>query len=81
MFSQSPNTQVTFQAMPGHISCAGVTRSVGITLHACITKIAGLNLQCSRAWVAEVLWPIGAMPLRVSDFHFPFPSPSPSPSS
>ena len=35
------------------ISCAGVTGSVGITHHARITQIAGLNPQSSRAQVAE----------------------------
>ena len=35
------------------ISCAGVTGSVGITRHACITQIAGLNPQSSRAQVPE----------------------------
>ena len=39
---QFPNVQDMFQLIPGLISCAGVTGSVGITRHACAIHIAGL---------------------------------------
>ena len=43
-----------FQPMLGLISyAAGVTGSVGITRHARITQVAGLNLQSRRAQVVE----------------------------
>ena len=40
---QSPNAQDMFQPIPGLISCAGVTGSVGITRHAHATQMAGLS--------------------------------------
>ena len=52
-FTQSPTARDTFQPMPGLISYTGVTESVGITCHACITQIADRNPQSSRAQVAE----------------------------
>ena len=42
---QSPNVQDTFWPVPGLISCAGVTGSVGITRHAHATQIAGLRFS------------------------------------
>ena len=35
-----PNAQDAFGPIPGLISCAGVTESVGITHHACATQMA-----------------------------------------
>ena len=49
---QSPNAQDTFRPIPGLISCAGVTRSVGYTRHACATQIAGLSSLQSHSLVA-----------------------------
>ena len=40
---QSPTAQDTFRPIPGLISCAGVTGSVGITCHARATQMAGLT--------------------------------------
>ena len=40
---QSPNVQDAFWPIPGLISCAGVTGSVGITCHARATQMAGLK--------------------------------------
>ena len=38
---QSPNAQDAFRPIPGLISCARVTESVGITRHARATQVAG----------------------------------------
>ena len=46
--NQSPNVQDTFWPMPGLISCAGVTGSVGITRHAHATQMAGLSSSQSH---------------------------------
>ena len=40
---QLPNTQDAFWPIPGLISCAGETGSVGITHHARATQVAGLK--------------------------------------
>ena len=54
---QSPNVQDTFQPIPGLISCAGVTGSVGITYHAHATQMAGLKLvlHSHTAWQSMVV--------------------------
>ena len=44
---QSPNAQDTFRPIPGLISCAGVTGSVGVTRHAHATQMAGLTCRSS----------------------------------
>ena len=49
---QSPDVQDTFQPIPGLISCAGVTGSVGITRHACATQMAGLRSSQPHSLVA-----------------------------
>jgi len=49
---QSPNAQDVFQPIPGLISCAGVTGSVGITCHARATQMAGLRSSQSHSLVA-----------------------------
>jgi len=45
---QSPNVQDAFRSIPGLISCAGVTGSVGITRHVYATQMAGLHSH--TAW-------------------------------
>jgi len=49
---QSPNAQDAFRPIPGLISCAGVTRSVGITHHAHAAQIAGLRSSQSHSLAA-----------------------------
>ena len=50
---QSPDVQDVFQPIPGLISCAGVTGSVGITCHARATQIAGLRSSQSHSLAAR----------------------------
>ena len=50
--SQSLNVQ---DAIPGLISCAGVTGSVGITCHAHATQMASLSIMCSVHWVTSFI--------------------------
>ena len=45
---QSPNAQDAYQPIPGLISCAGVTESVGITRYARATQMAGLNSSVAQ---------------------------------
>jgi len=49
---QSPNAQDAFRPIPGLISCAGVTESVGITRHVRATQMAGLRSSQSHSLVA-----------------------------
>ena len=49
---QTPNAQDAFWPIPGLISCAGVTGSVGITRHARATQMAGLKSSHSHSSVA-----------------------------
>ena len=49
---QSPNVQDVFRPIPGLISCAGVTGSVGITRHARATQMAGLRPSQSHSLAA-----------------------------
>ena len=49
---QSPMVQDAFRPIPGLISCAGVTGSVGITRHAHATQMAGLRSSLSHSLVA-----------------------------
>ena len=41
--NQSPDAQDAFRPIPGLISCAGATGSVGVTCHAHATQMAGLK--------------------------------------
>ena len=41
--NQSPDVQDAFRPIPGLISCAGTTGSVGVTCHAHATQMAGLK--------------------------------------
>jgi len=51
---QSPSVQDAFRPIPGLISCAEVTGSVGITRHAHTTQMAGL-IHVHVHWYIHVL--------------------------
>ena len=67
---QSPNVQDAFRPIPGLISWAGVTGSVGITCHARATQMVHVYL-CPVFFLLQI--PPSLPPLQYSEYSFLLP--------